>query len=317
MWHERIRRARGCLLDVYLHEPARKSPWPKWDHHLVQWILQPALPHLHRWRTFDVRLSTPSAFLWNAVLSPLCGDSRHVGAPTLESLVLSYPANDDGKQFALFGGYVPHLHQIAVDSIRLACPSIFRNVRSLKYTHRCTPALQSVADVITTLQACSSLEYLSLRFDVRADAFPLYPLNEDEPSVASLPYLRHLELEILGKDIPPDTTLVLRYMRLPVLESLRLAHKAPFRPHSLSHWEHCVGGFETLGFLQTLKVENGWANPHLVLIIAAKAPRLAEVDVVVHGHSAARIFVPNQVSNRDDRWLKRCRIPWLLRPGRR
>jgi hypothetical protein len=308
MWSRFLNRSKGAPLEVYLHEPPPGRHWSNWDHNLVRWILQPALPHVRRFRAFHVRLHTPAPFLWNSILSPLCGDSR-VAAPMLEELTLIYPSNEDGKQFALFGGQAPKLRIVTLNSIRLACPSIFQHLGDLRYTHMCSTDVHGISDIVSILQACISLQHLKLVFDVRNRTSAPFPVYYDGSNHVRLVHLRHLQLSILGQDIPFEMELFLHHVEFTNVVILHCAHAAIRRPRPFPSVAHYAARLGPLHYLKELKVERGWVDQRFIFNVAAKAARLAKVDVFVNDRAPICISVPDHVS-RTQYWLKREEISW-------
>jgi hypothetical protein len=309
MWNHWIRRSKQCLLDVYLHEPAQDDRRQTWNHDLVRWILQPALPHVRRWRGFDVQLSTPAPFLWNSVLSPLCGTTtQNVAAPALRKLVLSYPANEDEKQFAVFGGHTPNLRSITMDSVRLACSSVFQHVTLLRYTYRHTSGNQDMSNLVSTLRACVSLQHLRLIFDVRHRTSTISSICEDP--IVHLSQLLHLELAIVGQEAPPDLADFFNRVQFPGLQTLRCTHRMFSHLRAFSATETYTSNLGPLYHLKELEVEDGWVDRRFILGIVAKAQQTVGVHIVLRHRRLARMAVPHDAAHCDRRWLDRWGILW-------
>ncbi|OBZ68890.1 hypothetical protein A0H81_11028 [Grifola frondosa] len=115
--------------------PARQSSHLNY-YNLAQVCMHFAAPHIHRWRSLEIKFTHCTPFLWNAALSGCCGRTGAVEAPSLRELSLVYPDNDDTKEFTLFNGHAPRLRRATLHGIRLAwLPSLFQNLTFLDYTH--------------------------------------------------------------------------------------------------------------------------------------------------------------------------------------
>ena len=87
MWNHRIHRAKACTLDVQLCLRGAPSPLAYFNH--TQLYMHLVAPHVHRWRSLEIRFTGYAPFLWNAALSALCGHSSAIEAHALRELVLA------------------------------------------------------------------------------------------------------------------------------------------------------------------------------------------------------------------------------------
>jgi hypothetical protein len=316
LWSEHIRRARGCLLDVILREPGPGGQ--PWTYHSVQWVMQPALPYIHRWKSLDIRFQkhsqAPSPFLCNAVLSSLCVSSDYYVAPMLEELVLQHPMNDDGKEFALFGHGAPRLRRMTTSGIRLVwSQAAFGNLTFLDYTHhRFSHGMEATSEMIGLLTVCSALRELRLCVDSGQERIPSFHLDEDVfqmPSSVHLPQLRAMKVVVLGRSLPWELSYVLSTLRLPNLKTMHFAHRNG-RPRAFSTADQLLSVFLAIKSVQEAKVENGWITPKFVVNLLERASRLETMEVRANGRTSRRIKVPAGETKRSRRWLERCIIPW-------
>jgi hypothetical protein len=227
----------------------------------------------------------------------------------LEELALVYPSNEDGKQFALFGGYAPNLRTITLNSVRLACPSIFHHLNDLRYTHMRTTDVHSVWDLLSTLQACVVLQHLHVVFDVRHRNLAPFLVHHDRSCHVHHVHLRHLQISILGQDVPAEMELFLRHAEFPNITILHCAHTPISGARLFSNVIRHVPRLGPLRYLKELKVEHGWVDRRFISTIATKATRLVRVSVLMHDQTPICMFVPGHV-DRSQHWLERAEILW-------
>jgi hypothetical protein len=281
MWRERMRRARGLPLDIRLHEPTRSAHL--WSAERAARALHPALAHVRRWRSFSVRLRTRAPYQWNAVLSPLCGSGTC--APALEALELVYPANDDTKAFALFGGHAPRLRRVVLAGVRLVwTPALFARVEVLDYTHHgFSQGAVAVTEISTALAACPTLGDLRLALPANESGrIPLSGIAGRGHSI-KLPYLHALRVDVLGRDLPGPVHTLLTMFDCPRMRALRLAHIRPPAGGAFANAHAAVTAFGPLPWLEHLTLENGWASTQAAHALAQNAPRLRAICLNMSG----------------------------------
>lgn len=249
LWRERIARARGCSLDVTITLPQHHFP----DMDALALQLHLLVPHISRARSFELRFSSYSPFLWNTALGPMCRQEqrdddmdRHAFTPSvhalqLEKLTLCYPENDDTKEFTLFAGVAPQLHNVTLDGIRLTwLPELYGRLTHLDYTHHgFTIGPTAVDEILGMIRVSCALRELRICFRTRVlDREVLY-LRHDEVH-AGQTHLLQLERLVLAVDesdidIPPELTSLLSRLSVPNLRELHLVDLR-FQPTNRRWW---------------------------------------------------------------------------------
>lgn len=211
LWRERIARSRGCSLDVTIVPSQRCRP----DLDAIALQLHLLVPHIARIRSFELRFSRYSPFLWNTALGPVChkrddnvnrrcardrlrdGAMEHAFAPLvhalqLEELTLCYPDNDDTKEFALFAGVAPRLKKVTLDGIRLTwLPDLYGNLTYLNYTHHgFTTGRTAVDEVLGMIQVSCALRELRICFRQREQGGEVLYLPHGDVPVGQVHLLR-------------------------------------------------------------------------------------------------------------------------------
>lgn len=232
MWRERVLRAKACSLDIELGVPPVCDKPPHFDIHTVQYYIHFIQPTLSRWRSLHIAFASYAPYLWNAALSPLshARPSSYTHAPLLEDLTLIYPANDDSKQFTLFGGHTPRLQSLTLDGIRLAwLPGLMANLTFLDYTHRGrgvgVRGMQAVALVLEMLEVSGRVEELRLTFPSEGEGG--MPGHAKVFKKVALPFLVTLHLRVDGSDVPHEMYNLLPNLALPSLTTLHLIDVSP------------------------------------------------------------------------------------------
>jgi hypothetical protein len=197
------------------------------------------VPHISKARSLDLRFSSYSPFLWNTALGPICRQEhnmgRHASAPLvhalqLEKLTLCFPENDDTKEFTLFAGVAPRLHNVTLDGIRLTwLPELYGRLTHLDYTHHgFTTGPTAVDEVLGMFQVSSALRELRICFrrGVR-DGEVLYLPRNDAPAETHLLQLERLFLAVDESDIdiPPELTSLSSRLSMPKLHELHLVDR--------------------------------------------------------------------------------------------
>ncbi|KAH9925388.1 uncharacterized protein BXZ73DRAFT_91115 [Epithele typhae] len=256
MWAQRIHRAKACTLDVQLAPQVALAPLPYFNH--VQLCMHTVAPHVHRWRSLEVRFRGYAPFLWNAALSA--------------ALTLMYPDNDDTKEFALFNGFAPRLRRATIHGIRLVwTPSLFQNLTFLDYTHHgFTRGPHASAEVLYMLQVSSNLEDLRLAFPWKGDAPSRYALSASFSRAVHLPRLRKLALYVEGPDVPPALTYALPHLSLPALRALFLV--SPPARHAFPHLRTVLKAFPRLPPLHHLHLAHAWLDDRFLPALLAAVP---------------------------------------------
>lgn len=235
LWKERIARTRGCSLDVIITPPQHRFP----DMDALALQLHLLVPHISKARSLELRFSSYSPFLWNTALGPICRQEhnmgRHASAPLvhalqLEKLTLCFPENDDTKEFTLFAGVAPRLHNVTLDGIRLTwLPELYGRLTHLDYTHHgFTTGPTAVDEVLGMIQVSSALRELRICFrrGVR-DGEVLYLPRNDAPAETHLLQLERLFLAVDESDIdiPPELTSLSSRLSMPKLHELHLVDR--------------------------------------------------------------------------------------------
>lgn len=277
LWTEFIRRARTCTLDIQLvprNPPTtRTARSPHGRHYLdaqtVQLYMHCVTPYIAHWRSLSIEFQHYAPYLWNATLSACCGQGYSLYALTLERLTLIHPNNDDSKEFALFGGYAPHLRAVTVHGVRLTwLPSLYSNLTFLDYTHHgFTRGLDAASDLLYMLQVSRRLRELRVSFPSRLGA-PLSAFYEPFPSdgIVILSHLMKLELRIEGIDLPSAMVHFISHLSIPSLRTLRLlssnnhtriSHTNDTMPSRL---RQLVKAFPRLYSVINLELEHTWLS---------------------------------------------------------
>lgn len=236
LWKERIARARGCSLDVTITPPQHHCP----DIDALALQLHLIVPHISRARSFELRFSSYSPFLWNTTLGPICRQEQRddnmgrlafaplVHALQLEKLTLCFPENDDTKEFTLFAGVAPRLYNVTLDGIRLTwLPELYGRLTHLDYTHHgFTTGPTAVDEVLGLFRISCALRELRVCFRRRVlDGEVLYLPHDDNPAGQThLLQLKRLVLAVDESDIdiPPELTSLLSRISVPNLRELHL-----------------------------------------------------------------------------------------------
>lgn len=267
MWRERILRAKACSLDIELGSGPMDGRRPYMSANAVQWYMHLVLPTISRWRSLHMSFAHSTPFLWNAALSGCCSNfSPSVYAPLIEEISLIYPANDDTKEFMLFGGVAPRLRSLTIDGIRLAwIPHMMCNLTFLDYTHRGpTVGDQAVSLVLDMLDISSKLEELRISFPVRGASSPRQPDTYARPHRRiTLSRLARLHLRIEGPGIPSELLTLIPLLSFPRLSSLYM-HDPLRSPHPFIHLGTFLKVFRFPPQTRFVMMEGGWVD-HRIL----------------------------------------------------
>ncbi|PPR05362.1 hypothetical protein CVT24_007976 [Panaeolus cyanescens] len=287
MWHERIRRARACSLDVILS--SRSSSYHSRNRHhnfnpsVVQNLMHIAIPYIDRWRSLEVAFTEYVPCLW---MSALSGCNRP--APSLQELCLIYSLNDDTSEITLFSGVAPRLKRLTVDGIRLNwLPSLFANLTYLDYTHHgFTSGHRAVHDVISILGVSSRIRELHILFPrTRSPCLPQRKFNVAKR--ISLPHLTTLSLKVDGTDIPFELAHFITLISTPSLTALKLVDLR----HSSQSFPSLKPFFYVYALPPTLRqvhISYGWYDPFMVRPMAQSLPRMGKITI-------KRLRLPEQV----------------------
>lgn len=299
MWRERIRRARACTLDIELLPtalaPIRPRPlhyYPRrhLDFYSVQWLMQIALPHLHRWRSLDVIFMEQSPYLLNAALSFL---ADLPSPPSLREITLIHRLNEDPQPFTLFNGYAPSLRKLVMDGLRVALfPDMFVNLTYLDYTHhRFSTGSEAIHEILSLLALCPKLISLRLLFPHQfTNLTSVYHKPPRPNSRISLPSLSQLQLALdpNSPDIPYELALLLTHLSTSVLHTLKFMdpgrRQVPFPNLKSFFWMYAIP--RSLRFIH---IEGGWFDPGMVDPIVQSLPRLRKVIVRRGGRGSERV----------------------------
>lgn len=299
MWRERVRRARACTLDIELLPtaltPIRPRPlhyYPRrhLDFYSVQWLMQIALPHIHRWRSLEVVFTEHSPYLLNAALSFL---ADLPSPPSLREITLIHRLNEDPQPFVLFNGYTPSLKRFVIDGLRVALfPDTFSNLIFLDYTHhRFSTGAEAVHEILSLLSLCPKLISLRLLFPHQFTGLTSVYHKPPQPnSRISLPSLNQLQLALdpNSLDIPYELALLLTHLSTPVLHTLKFTdpgrRQTPFPNLKSFFWMYAIP--RSLRFIH---IEGGWFDPGMVDPIVKSLPRLRKVIVRRGGRGSERV----------------------------
>lgn len=306
MWRERIRRARACSLDIELLptalapirvRPLHYYPRRQLDFFSVQWLMQIALPHIHRWRSLDVIFTEQSPYLLNAALSFLADLPC---PPSLREITVIHRLNEDPQPFVLFSGYAPSLRKLVVDGLRVSlAPDLFINLTYLDYTHhRFSTGSEAVHEILSLLSLSPKLIYLRLLFPHQCtNVTPVYHKHPQPSSRISLPSLTQLQLSLdpHSPDIPYDLGLLLTHVSTPVLNTLKFSdpgrRRVPFPNLKSFFWMYAIP--RSLRFIH---IEGGWFDQGMVDPIVKSLPRLRKVVVRRGGRGSERVIYETQAS---------------------
>ncbi|KAH6912803.1 hypothetical protein BKA70DRAFT_776193 [Coprinopsis sp. MPI-PUGE-AT-0042] len=295
MWKERIRRAKACSLDIQLLPSSSKIPKSlsrasrkydkvviELDPYSIQWHMHMVMPHIARWRSFEVAFPSYAPYLWKAALSRVCSP-RGTQAPVLEDLRLTYRQNDDPEAFTLFSGSAPKLRSATLVGIRLNwLPSLFANLTVLDYTHHgFTVGYQAIQDVVDMLSVSSALIELHLAFPRKPS--PCLP-GRAQPVHARvlLSQLKRLTLRVEGPDIPYELAVLSTLLLTPSLTTLNLADPT----HSYSSFTSLKQFFYAYALprsLERVSVDWGWYDARMIEPITQGCRQIREIVVRKRG----------------------------------
>ncbi|KAF9454779.1 hypothetical protein P691DRAFT_655191 [Macrolepiota fuliginosa MF-IS2] len=300
MWKERIRRARACTLDIELLPtalaPIRPRPlhyYPRrhLDFYSVQWLMQIALPHIHRWRSLEVIFTEQSPYLLNAALSFLADLQS---PPSLQEITLIHRLNEDPQPFILFNGYVPSLRKLVIDGPRVALfPDMFANLTYLDYTHhRFSTGSEAIHEILSLLSLCPKLISLRLLFPHQfTNLTSVYHKPPRPNSRIPLPSLSQLQLALdpSSPDVPYELPLLLTHLSTPVLHTIKFMdpsrRQSPFPNLKSFFWMYAIP--RSLRFIH---IEGGWFDPGMVDPIVKSLPRLRKVILRRGGRGSEHVI---------------------------
>jgi hypothetical protein len=302
LWKERIARTRGCSLDVTITPPQHHFP----DMDALALQLHLLVPHISRARSFELRFSSYSPFLWNTALGPICcqeqrndNTSRYAFTPSvyalkLEKLTLCYPENDDTKEFALFGGIAPRLHNVILDGIRLTwLPELYGRLTHLDYTHHgFTAGKTAVDEILGMIRVSCALRELRICFRRKVlDEEVLYlPYDNVPEGQTHLLQLEQLDLAIdeSDVDIPPELLSLLSRLSVPNLRELHLvdlrfkpANRRQRKSVPFPGLEGALSLFQVTipSSIKVLAMAGRWADPSSIPALAKYFRELDDLDV--------------------------------------
>ena len=185
------------------------------------------LPTIQRWRSLSLQIDVYSPFLLNSALSGLCTVSPRLAScvPELVSLSLVYPANDDTKEFHLFGGNAPKLRHVSLHGIRLRwSPSLFENLVSLDYSHHGFSAGHAaVREILAMLSVSKTIMSLCITLPESHDAEYFDEWLFETYASVELHWLRGLTIRAATRCNPPkELNKLFSKLLLPSLSVLKL-----------------------------------------------------------------------------------------------
>lgn len=302
LWKERIARTRGCSLDVTITPPQHHFP----DMDALALQLHLLVPHISRARSFELRFSSYSPFLWNTALGPICcqeqrddNTGRYACTPSvyalkLEKLTLCYPENDDTKEFALFGGIAPRLHNVILDGIRLTwLPELYGRLTHLDYTHHgFTAGKTAVDEILGMIRVSCALRELRICFRRKVlDEEVLYlPYDNVPEGQTHLLQLEQLDLAVdeSDVDIPPELLSLLSRLSVPNLRELHLvdlrfqpANRRRRKPVPFPGLEGALNLFQVTipSGIKVLAMAGRWADPSSIPALAKYFRELDDLEV--------------------------------------
>jgi len=197
----------------------------------------------------------------------------------LEELSLSYPRNDDTKEFSLFSGCAPRLRRVTLDGIRLAWhPSLFGNLTFLDYTHHAfTWGHDGVQDVLNMLQVSSQLVEFRILFPQKRVA-TLPPRAPPTNQRIVLPRLTHLHIRVDSAGIPLELAHLLSLTHTPSLISLRFIDLSR-RQHTLPNLSSFFQLYSLPRTLRIVRIEHGWYDQQLIFPLLYALPNIRHLVV--------------------------------------
>lgn len=225
----RIARSQSLPLDIEIDDRPHISPHNPPTLAKLHSQLSSTLPLLSSWHSLSIDFSSHYPYLWNTLLSKVCSTSSASGAPLLRSLSLVYPANDDDKEFLLFGDQAPRLQDVRLHGIRLRwSPGLFGNIVHLNYIHQVvTPSYDAVQEVLAMLATSTRLQTLSVGFQSTTRHSPSSRSGRKPIQSVSLTGLKKLTLRFLPGDFRRELLVLVKKLKLSNLVELWLANNAP------------------------------------------------------------------------------------------
>jgi hypothetical protein len=217
-----------------------------------------------------------------------------VYALKLEKLTLCYPENDDTKEFALFGGIAPRLHNVILDGIRLTwLPELYGRLTHLDYTHHgFTAGKTAVDEILGMIRVSCALRELRICFRRKVlDEEVLYlPYDNVPEGQTHLLQLEQLDLAVdeSDVDIPPELLLLLSRLSVPNLRELRLvdlcfqpADRRRRKPVPFPGLEGALNLFQVTipSGIKVLAMAGRWADPSSIPALAKYFRELDDLEV--------------------------------------
>ena len=250
--------------------------------------LASVLPLIRSWRSFSISIHGYYPYLWNTLLSKLCtgASSRSSSSrvPCLRKLSLVYPANDDVKEFLLFGGEARQLEELTLHGIRLRwTPGLFANLVKLDLIHQVmTPRADAVREVLDMLSISTRLRSLTIAFQRPHSAVsPQWsPVLSPMTLAVTLPHLQSLHLRALPGPLCRELTLFVTKLDLPSLAVIRLsdANDAAYRM-SRRELASLIRPFRFHARIKEVVVDDGFFHPRIVWGFTQSLPSFKRVSI--------------------------------------
>ncbi len=233
----------------------------------------------------------------------------------MRRLSLVFPANDDDKEFLLFGEQSPYLRDVRLQGIRLRwTPGLFGNLVHLDYIHQVvTPSHDAVQEVLAMLTTSSRLQTLTIGFQSTTRHSPSSWSTRNTIQFVPLSSLKKLTLRFLRGDFRRELLVLVKRLKLPILKELQLANDAPhclsrkllaeivrpFRYHpslrlvSLNH--ACFHPRQLYGFIQALPMLRSIVIARASIHLLETFEQLLGQDFRVKGQQRRLIFYRHRI----------------------
>ncbi|KAL5501648.1 hypothetical protein ACEPAH_8908 [Sanghuangporus vaninii] len=280
---KRIQRARGRPLHVEVALP----PITKVEASALVDIhsrMACILPAIRQWRSLSMRFDAYAPFLLNSALSGLCTGRPRLAScvPELESLALVYPANDDTKEFHLFGGNAPKLRHVTLHGVRLRwSPSLFENLVYFDYTHHGFSAGHgTVREVLAMLSVSKNLRTLHISLPDSHDADYFDEWLADAYASVELCLLQKLTVRIaVGCNPAKELNKLFSKLVMPSLSVLQLDAPEDYTTFSRKAVKSVLLPFLGHPTIERLVVDKAWNHRRCIDAFARSLPNLIIVEM--------------------------------------
>ncbi|KAL5482585.1 hypothetical protein ACEPAI_9179 [Sanghuangporus weigelae] len=280
---KRIQRARGQPLHVEIALP----PNTKFQASALVDIhsrMACVLPAIRQWRSLSMRFDVYSPFLLNSTLSGLCTGRPRLAScvPELESLALVYPANDDTKEFHLFGGNAPKLRHVTLHGVRLRwSPSLFENLVYFDYTHHSfSMGHGTVREVLAMLSVSKNLRTLRIGLPDSHDTDHFDDWLADTYASVELCLLQKLTVRVaVGCNPAKELNKLFSKLVMPSLSVLQLDAPEYYTTFSRKAVKAVLLPFLGHPTIEQLIVGKAWNHRRCIDAFARSLPNLISVEM--------------------------------------